>query len=236
MRAVTADGRGALNLNQPELDDGFCRIAAKLAMGIYYEERRKIASPCTLINAFWTHNQREEAKDLMPRMLGMFPTSRHLKQGRKDTEDTFFISYLVDGPSVQVAAIFYESVALKAQFDDGADYTEGHDWTYTFTPLPHAGIKTVSADGDGDGMGAHEQAAVASGLATAAFLAAYTSSKGEAALRQADGAIGEQAGSASGTDRMGSTLVAATFDDKGLDQHRRQPDAVGEEGPNHPTE
>jgi hypothetical protein len=155
MRAMTADGRGGLNVDQPELDERFCRIAAKLAMGLYYEERRKIVSTCSLVNAFWTHNQREGGKELVPKVLSMFPSSRHLKQGKKDTEDTFYIRYVVDGPTVQVGAVFYESVALMAHFDDTCEYSEGHDWQYAFTPHPGVGIKTVSVDGDG-GKAWHE--------------------------------------------------------------------------------
>ena len=61
----------------------------------------------------------------------------------KDTGDSFFIRYCRDGPTVQVAAVFYESAALIAAFDDSADSTEG------VTPDPSEGIKTVSADGGG---------------------------------------------------------------------------------------
>ena len=42
----------------------------------------------------------------------------------KDTGDSFFIRYCRDGPTVQVAAVFYESAALIAAFDDSADSTE----------------------------------------------------------------------------------------------------------------
>jgi hypothetical protein len=149
MRTTAVEGKGALDLNQPELNEGFCRIAAKLAMGLYYEEKRRIASSDTLINAFWTHNQRKEGADLVPKLLGMFPTSQQLKQGMKDTGDSFFIRSCMDGPTVQVAAVFYESVALMAAFDDSAGSTEGPDWQFTFTPDPSEGIKTVSADGCG---------------------------------------------------------------------------------------
>jgi hypothetical protein len=149
MKAETPDGLGALNVNHPEISESFGRIAAKLAMGIYYLKRRKIAATNTLINTFWTHNQREQTKYLVPHILSKFPQSQHLRQGRKHTDETFFIHYVIDDTIVQVAAVFYESVALMAHFDDLADYCEGHDWQITFTPHAKHGLMKVSWDGDG---------------------------------------------------------------------------------------
>ena len=139
----------AINVNQPEVNEGLCRIAAKLALAIYYEERRKIACTNTLISTFWTHNQREQDGDIVTEVLKTFPGWRYLKQGKWDTGGSFYVRYLVEGTCVQMAAIFYELVALMAHFDDGAAYCEGHDWQFTFTPHPQGGLRIVSVGGDG---------------------------------------------------------------------------------------
>jgi hypothetical protein len=138
----------ATDLNKREVNEGLCRIAAKLALATYYGETGRIASPGTRINTMWTHNQRKDGAGLVNELLAKFPAGRQLKQGRWDTSDSFFIRFLtestVERTVLQSAAVFHESVALMAQFLEGGDATDWEALAYTFSPDPNAGIKLVS--------------------------------------------------------------------------------------------
>jgi hypothetical protein len=51
---------GAIDVNQLEVHEGLCRIAAKLALAIYYQIKSVPASPACRINCQWTHSQKAE--------------------------------------------------------------------------------------------------------------------------------------------------------------------------------
>ena len=152
MQAATVDVAGrpmpAIDLNKKEVNEGLCRIAAKMGLATYYGETGQIAKPGTRVNTLWTHNQRKDGREEVERLLGKFSKSKQLKQGRWDTGDTFFIRYLVedtrDGVAVMAAAVFHESVALLAQMIDGCDAPPWESLAYTFAPDQADGIKLIS--------------------------------------------------------------------------------------------
>src|SRR5262245_50452826 len=148
MHTIAADVAGRLlpvtNANKQEVNEGLCRVAAKLALSTYYEETKRIAQPGTRVNTMWTDNQRQDGAELVRDLLGRFPAGKQLKMGRWDSSKTFFIRYLVEGDVVQVAAVFHESVALMAQFLDGGDASNWDGLAYTFSPDPKQGIRHVS--------------------------------------------------------------------------------------------
>ena len=137
----------ALDVNQPAINRGLCRVAAKLALATFYEETGRIAGPDTRINTMWTHNQRRDAAQDVNDLLGRFPASRQLKQGRWDTGDSFYFRFIIDEnehrTALQLAAVFHESVALMAQFVEGGDASDWEHLAYTFAPDTAHGIKIV---------------------------------------------------------------------------------------------
>ena len=152
MHAAAVDVAGkampAIDVNKKEINEGLCRVGAKMCLATYYGETGRIAKAGTRINAMWTHNQRKDGREEVDRLLGQFSKGKHLKQGSWDTGDTFFIRYLVeqtpDGMAVIVAAVFHESVALLAQMVDGCDAPASEALAYTFGPDPLDGIKLIS--------------------------------------------------------------------------------------------
>ena len=106
---MTPDGRGAIDPNQPELDEGFCRIAAKQAMGSTMSSGGRLSGRLAHRRLLDTRpaGERERARARSFDVPSFTPS----EAGKKDTEDTFYIRCLVDGSSIQVGAVFYKSVA-----------------------------------------------------------------------------------------------------------------------------
>lgn len=152
MDVKQVDYRGArkpaIDVNKPEINEGLCRIAAKLALATYYGETGRIALPGTLINTMWSHNQQKDGSDQVHELLARFPASRQLKQGKWDTSNSFYARFFIDENeeriALQITAVFHESVALMAQFIDGADARDWEALAYTFSPDPAQGIRLVS--------------------------------------------------------------------------------------------
>jgi hypothetical protein len=66
----------ALDVNKKEINEGLCRIAAKLAIATYYAETGNIVLPGSRINAIWTHNQRRDTAGDVHDLLTRFPRSK----------------------------------------------------------------------------------------------------------------------------------------------------------------
>ena len=137
----------AIDVNLPAINQGLCRLAAKLALATFYAETGMIAGPNTRINTMWAHNQRPDAAKDVHELLGRFPSSRQLKQGRWDTGDSFYVRFNIDEnehrTALQLAAVFHESVALMAQFVEAGDASDWEQLAYTFAPNPERGISIV---------------------------------------------------------------------------------------------
>ncbi|MBS0235341.1 MAG: hypothetical protein JSR99_17875 [Proteobacteria bacterium] len=134
----------ALDYNQPEINEGLCRIAAKLALGTYYIETGKIARPGTHIETAWGHNQRGNAVELVNNLLGQLPKFYELNQGKKwNTSDSFFLRHLVKTDEVYIAAIFHQSVALIAYFKEGEASKERYKLAGCWTPSTERGLELL---------------------------------------------------------------------------------------------
>jgi hypothetical protein len=138
----------AMDVNRAEINEGICRVAAKLALATYYLDCGRIAGPATRICTQWAHNQRRNEAELVHELLGKFPRTRELRQGAWNTSDSFFIRYLVEGDVIQIAAVINESVALMAQFLEGAQATDWERLSFTWAPVPGRGLKLVGTRAD----------------------------------------------------------------------------------------
>jgi hypothetical protein len=87
--------KGATDVNQTEVNEGLCRIAAKLALAIYYETRLHPASTDCRINTQSTHCQNVD-------------TVKHVQDTQRDTES----SSASDG-QVEYSGQFFLKVPLR---------------------------------------------------------------------------------------------------------------------------
>src|SRR5262249_30260431 len=65
---------GAIDVGHPEVDLALCRIAAKLALAIYYETTSRPASPECVINTQWTHCQNANTFQQVQNIIGSIPS------------------------------------------------------------------------------------------------------------------------------------------------------------------
>jgi hypothetical protein len=82
---------GVLDVNQPEVDIGFCRIAAKIALAVFYQENGAAAPSGTRINTTWTHRFNPDAQEAVQTILQLFPDGQSLQAGKWKTDDTFYL-------------------------------------------------------------------------------------------------------------------------------------------------
>ncbi len=135
---------GAIDVNQPEVNLGLCRVAAKLALAIYYETQSIPASQDCWINTQWTHSQNAEAFKNVKNIIQAIPSQATLQIGKWNTEDSFFLKYHYEDGQLFSAAIFHESVALLAKLCE-PQAPRGEKWQFIMSPLPGTGI-AVSPD------------------------------------------------------------------------------------------
>jgi hypothetical protein len=135
---------GAIDVNQPEIDLELCRISAKLALAIYYQERGQPASKDCRINTQWTHVQNAAAVQSVQRMIASIPKQAILQMGKWNTEPSFFLKYHFEAGQMFSVAIFHESVALMAQLSEPQVQHWGDPWTFVMAPTPGSGIVPVT--------------------------------------------------------------------------------------------
>lgn len=129
---------GVFDVNNPTVHLSLCRLAAKFALGAYYDLTGTIADGTFRINTMWTHNQQGRS-DEIAEILKMFPSTSSLKQGTWDTADTFYFRHVLQGRSLLIAAVFYESLLLYAHL---APEQETIAWTpmqMTWAPVAKKG-------------------------------------------------------------------------------------------------
>jgi hypothetical protein len=131
--------RGAIDVNQPEVNQSFCRVAAKLALAIYYETQSTPAVKECWINTLWTHSQNAETFTSVKNTIKAMPNQATLQMGRWKTDDSFFLKYLYEGGQLFLVAIFHESVALVANLCE-PNAPRGEKWQFAMSPQPHTGI------------------------------------------------------------------------------------------------
>src|SRR5262249_7694837 len=133
---------GAIDVNQPEVNEGLCRIAAKLALAIYYETRSHPASTDCRINTQWTHCQNMDTVKHVQKVINTIPNQAVLQMGKWDTRDSFFLKYHFEGGRLFSAAIFHQSVALIAQLREPQIKTAWEKWQFVMAPTAGQGITT----------------------------------------------------------------------------------------------
>jgi hypothetical protein len=134
---------GAIDVNHPEVHLGLCRIAAKLALAIYYENQLRPASDGCLINTLWTHCQNTDAVNNVKNLVGVLPAEATLQAGRWKTDDTFFLKYHFEDGNLSSVAIFHEAVALIAQLTEPNLQPQWEKGRFVMAPTPGSGISVV---------------------------------------------------------------------------------------------
>jgi hypothetical protein len=81
---------GALDLNQPEVHQGLCRIAAKLALATYYQTKSVPAAPACRINCQWTHSQNSNTFKPVQNIINSMSNQAALQMGKWTTQESFF--------------------------------------------------------------------------------------------------------------------------------------------------
>ncbi len=133
---------GAIDVNQPEVNLGLCRIAAKLALAIYYETQSSPAGKDCWINTQCTHSQNADTFRNVKNIIKEIPTHATLQTGKWKTKDSFFLKYHYEDGQLFSAAIFHESVALIAKLCE-PQAPRGEKWQFVMSPLPGTGITVL---------------------------------------------------------------------------------------------
>ena len=81
---------GAIDVNQPEVHQGLCRIAAKLALAIYYQTKSVPAAPACKINCQWNHSQNSDTFKSVQRIINSMSDQATLQMGQWTTQESFF--------------------------------------------------------------------------------------------------------------------------------------------------
>jgi hypothetical protein len=118
-RLALHDGKvavaGSFKVSDPQIDLSFRKLAAKLALAIYFQHTGRIAAPGTRIQTAWEHNQDRDTFKTVESFLALCPMQSVLRQGIIETEDSFFLRYACGEEQLYIAAIFHESIALLAR-------------------------------------------------------------------------------------------------------------------------
>jgi hypothetical protein len=131
---------GAIDVDQPEVHQGLCRIAAKLALAIYYETRSTPATPGCRINTQWTHCQNAATFRSVRNMIAGLPNRADLQMGKWNTQNSFFLKYHYEDNKLFSVAIFHQSIALIAQLREPQVQQQEQKWQHIMAPAPGKGI------------------------------------------------------------------------------------------------
>lgn len=134
---------GAIDLNQGEVNLALCRIAAKLALAIYYQVRSSPAVRDCWINTQWTHSQKPDNFNHVQHLIGSMPAQATLQAGKWNTEKSFFLRYHYESGQLFSVAIFHQSVALIAKLCEPQVPRE-ETWQFAMSPMPSTGITLLS--------------------------------------------------------------------------------------------
>jgi hypothetical protein len=135
--------KGAIDVNQPEVNLSLCRIAAKLALAIYYQTRSSPAVSKCWINTQWTHSQNKDNFDHVQNLIQLAPGRATLQMGKWNTDESFFLRYHYENGQLFCVAIFHQSVALVAKLYE--PYVPLQEkWQFAMSPLPGTGIAVLS--------------------------------------------------------------------------------------------
>jgi hypothetical protein len=138
---------GALDVHQPEVDEAFCRISAKIALAEYYARNGRPARARTRIKTTWTHRFNPEAQRSVDLIMRLFPEGRSLHAGTWGTDDSFYIRAGEREGDLYVASFFHEAVVLAAQVV-GTDLARmSMDWMKVMSPTAAHGISQIMFGG-----------------------------------------------------------------------------------------
>lgn len=134
---------GSIDVDQPEIHFALCRVAAKLALAIYYYKVRSPASIGSLINTQWTHCHKADNFQQVNNMIDILPTLEVLQLGKWNTDDSFFLRHHFDHGVLSLVAIFHESVALIAQLAEPDVPTQWEKGQFVMAPIHDRGIDVL---------------------------------------------------------------------------------------------
>jgi hypothetical protein len=138
--------QNAINVNQPEVRESMCRLAAKLALAIYYQSNGAPAGTTCRIKTLWSHCQNPDTFQQVTNLIRDLPRQANLKAGTWTRDEDFFSTFVFEGEKLVSMSIFREAVALVALLQEGPLPAEdnGH-WDLVMAPVAKSGISIVHA-------------------------------------------------------------------------------------------
>jgi hypothetical protein len=130
----------AMDANHPQVENSACLVAAKLALAAYYDHHGKAAPTTSKINTMWTNNQNPHTRPGVFGLLDKMNQERFLKQGRWDTQDTFYIRFHADADAFLTVAVLHESIALMANITDARRTENWEPWQRVWSPVQGQGL------------------------------------------------------------------------------------------------
>ena len=136
--------QGAINVNQPEVHESMCRVAAKLALAIYYQNKGTPAATTCRIKTLWTHCQNLNRFQQVTNVIRVLPEQADLKMGTWKSDESFFLTFLLEGGKLASMSIFHEAVALIALLQEGPFQAEDNErWDFVMAPVAKSGISII---------------------------------------------------------------------------------------------
>jgi hypothetical protein len=138
--------KSAANVNQLEVGESMCRIAAKLALAVYYQDRGAPAATTCRIKTLWAHRQNLGAFQQVTNVIRDLPEHEqsNLKTGGWESDESFFLTSLREGGKLASMVIFHEAVALIALLEEGPVQAEANErWDFLMAPVAKRGIGVI---------------------------------------------------------------------------------------------
>lgn len=134
-----------VDMGHPQVRLSLSRVAAKLALATYYQHNEEIAPESVRINTFADHNRRSpENTARVQTIISSMPHEQYLKQGIKDTQDTFFIRYQMEGARFLMCAVLHQSISLMVTIVDRDEPNQNPDWAHVWRPVAGRGLQISS--------------------------------------------------------------------------------------------
>jgi len=128
---------GRINVNQREVHESMCRIAAKLALAIYYESKGTPAPTTCRIKTLWTHCQNAATFQQVTNTI-------RVNAGKWQGNKNFFLTFLLEGGMLASMSIFHEAVAFIALLQAAPSRLEGNEhWAFVMAPEAGSGIRII---------------------------------------------------------------------------------------------
>jgi hypothetical protein len=136
--------QGAIDVNQPEVHQSMSRIAAKLALAIYYQAKGTPAATTCRIKTQWTHCQNPDTSQRVKNLIQIVPAQAILQMGKWKTDESFFLKFHSEDHKLASVAIFHEAVALIALLQEAPLDPNDHErWDFVMAPKAKIGIAIV---------------------------------------------------------------------------------------------